>query len=143
MALTLWTTPLIAQKSPKGIDVQINPENPLQLRIKLRSFAQVQTTIYKSELPWGLSDSIILVAVTPSGEYLEQSVVAGDPSPEKITLHPNESLSGDINLTRAFKTLEKTIHNTEINLFWAYRSPKELNLPHWSGGWILIPRQEP
>jgi hypothetical protein len=78
----------------------------------------------------------------PNGECLEQNVVAGDPSPEKISLDPNESVSGDINLTEVFKDLKGAIRKSDIHLFWAYRSPEGLNLPRWSGGWILLPQQK-
>jgi hypothetical protein len=34
------------------------------------------------------------------------------------------------------------IKKSDIQLFWAYQAPKELNLPRWSGGWILLPHQK-
>jgi hypothetical protein len=79
----------------------------------------------------------------PDGESLDQNVVAGDPSPEKISLDPNQSLSSDINLVEVFKDLNGAIRKSDIHLFWAYRAPDGLNLPRWSGGWILLPQQKP
>jgi hypothetical protein len=130
-----------AQKNPTGIDVKLNAQEPLQLRITVRSLAKTRATIYKSDLPWGLRDSIILVAVLPNGESLEQNVISGDASIEKISLESNESVSGGINLKNVFKNLDVAIRKSDIHLFWAYRPPNGLNLPRWSGGWILLSRQ--
>jgi hypothetical protein len=131
-----------AQEIPTGVFIKLSKRNPLQLQITVRSLAKARTTIYKSELPWELRHSITLVAVMPNGECLEQNVIAGDPSPEQVSLDPNESVSGDVNLTEIFKDLSVAIKKSDIHLFWAYRAPEELNLPRWSGGWILLPRQK-
>jgi hypothetical protein len=41
-----------------------------------------------------------------------------------------------------FKGLDAALKKSEVHLFWAYEAPKQLNIPHWSGGWVLIPKQQ-
>lgn len=142
LLLLLSAIPAGAQKTHPGIDIKLSAQKPLWLRVTLRSFSQTRTTIYKSDLPWGLRDSIVLIAVNPHGECLDQLLIAGDPTPEKISLNPAESVSGDIDLTEVFKDLDVAVRKSDILVFWAYQAPEGLGLPHWSGGWILIPKQK-
>jgi hypothetical protein len=85
---------------------------------------------------------MILVAVRPNGEQLEQNAVAGDPSPEEISLNPRETVSGDIDLIEVFKGLAAANKKSDIHLFWAYNAPEGLGIKRWSGGWIFIPQQK-
>lgn len=130
-----------AEDAQAGITVRLNAKTPLRLQLSVRSFAKVQTTIYRSDLPWGIRDSIVLIAVRPNGEYLEQNPIADDPSPEKVSLGPNESITGEIDLSRVFKKIDTATMESDILLFWAYEAPKGLALPRWSGGWLLLPQQ--
>ncbi|HEX4921664.1 MAG TPA: hypothetical protein VFV92_13105 [Candidatus Bathyarchaeia archaeon] len=126
-----------------GIIVQPNAAQPLRLRVTIRSKAGTRTTIYRSDLPWMPGHSMILVAALPNGLSLDQNILAGDPTPERISLNPGESVSGDIDLKGVFKNIDSLIEKHDIHLFWAYRSPEGLGLPKWSGGWILLPQESP
>ena len=84
-----------------------------------------------------------LVAVTPRENYLKIAYPIDDPSPETVSFEPNEQQSGDINLQMKLIGLDEALKKSEVHLFWFYESPKELNIPHWSGGWVLIPKQTP
>jgi hypothetical protein len=138
--LTIFAVQSGAQTKNSGVEAELRKDEPLRLRVTVRSLATVPATINKSELPWELRHSIILTAVTSSGDDLLQNVVAGDPSLQKITLNPGQSVSGDIDLKAVFKDLDRVRRKSDVLLFWAYRSPDGMNLPKWSGGWILIPR---
>jgi hypothetical protein len=61
-----------------------------------------------------------------------------DPSINRASLEAKGSLSGTIDLQRAFKDLSKVLNKSDVHLFWAYYAPKELEIDSWSGGWILI-----
>jgi hypothetical protein len=139
--LLFSTITLGAQQTSPGVSVVLSKQNPLQLRVTVRSLAKARVTIQRSDLPWELRHSITLVAAMPDGECLEQNVAAGDPSPAKISLDPNETVSGDINLAEVFKDLNHAIKKSDIHIFWAFKAPESLNLPRWSGGWILLRRQ--
>jgi hypothetical protein len=65
-----------------------------------------------------------------------------DPTPERVSIEPNESLSGEVNLEKAFAGFDAALRESDIHVFWAYQAPKELNIGRWSGGWILIPQQK-
>jgi hypothetical protein len=140
--LTIFAAQGRSQTKNSGVEAELRTTDPLCLRMTVRSLATAPATIYKSELPWELRHSIILTAVTTAGDSLSQNVVAGDPSLQKITLNPGQSVSGDIDLKAVFKDLDGVRRKSDVLLFWAYRSPDGLNLPKWSGGWILIPRMQ-
>ena len=140
--LTIFAAQERSQTKNSGVEAELRTTDPVCLRITVRSLATAPATIHKSDLPWEIRRSIILTAVTSSGDSLSQNVVAGDPSLQKITLNPGQSVSGDIDLKAVFKDLDGARRNSEVLLFWAYRSPDGLNLPKWSGGWIVIPRMQ-
>jgi len=85
---------------------------------------------------------MILVAVAPDGSQIHRNIPIDDPPPERISVGPNESLSGDVSLEKAFTSLDAALKKSDIHLFWAYKCPKELNIGQWAGGWILIPQQK-
>jgi hypothetical protein len=141
-SLLFLASPAVPQGSRTGVDVRLSARRALTLQISLRSLANNRATIYKSDLPWGLRDSIVLVGVISNGRYLEQWPIAGDPTPEQISLNPNDSLSGEIDLTTVFKNFDVAVTKSDVQVFWAYRAPAGLGLPRWSGGWVLIPQQK-
>jgi hypothetical protein len=134
--------PLGSETMPPGIRVELNPEKPLWLRVTLHSGAENTATFFKSQLPWGNRYSMVIVAVTPHGGCLDKELPIDDPGPEEISLAPKALLTGDIDLQWFVRDLNRVTKKSDVQLFWAYESPKELNIPHWSGGWILIPRQK-
>jgi hypothetical protein len=85
---------------------------------------------------------MILIAATPGGQYLSRNFPIDDPSPERVSLEPNGSLSGEVSLRKAFRGLDHALEKSEIHLFWAYEAPEELHIARWSGGWILIPKRK-
>lgn len=125
-----------------GILVKTDHDKPLTLKVELRSGAETLLTIYKSRLPWGSAYSMILVAVTPDGQMVKKELPVDDPSPEQISLNPKESVKGEIDLRKIFRGLDAVLRKSDVQLFWAYQAPAELHIPHWSGGWILIPKQK-
>jgi hypothetical protein len=131
-----------AEALHSGIQVELDSQKPLSLRVTLTSHAETQVTFPKYRLPWGNRNSMILVAVTPGKDYIVRNFPIDDPSYERVSVEPNESLSGDVSLEKAFTGLEAALKKSEIHLFWAYRAPEELHIARWSGGWILIPRQK-
>jgi hypothetical protein len=138
----VFGVPAGGETVPAGIQVEMDSKKPLSLRVELRSGAETRVTFYKSRLPWGSIHSMILVAVTPSGRYLEKELPIDDPSPEKVTLDPKQSLRGDINLQKVFKGLDEALEKSDIQVFWAYEAPEELRIARWSGGWILIAQHQ-
>lgn len=125
-----------------GILVKTDHDNPLMLKVDLRSGSETRVTIYKSRLPWGSAYSMILVAVMPDGEMVKKELSVDDPSPEQISLNPKESVKGEIDLRKIFRGLDAMSQKSDVQLFWAYEAPEELHIPRWSGGWILIPKQK-
>ena len=130
------------QTKPEGIQVETNHDSPFVMRVELRSGAETRISVYKNRLPWGSANSMILVAVMPDGQTLKKELPVDDPSPEQVTLNPKEAIRGQIDLRKIFRGLDDVLRRSDVQLFWAYEAPEELNIPHWSGGWILLPKQK-
>jgi|HubBroStandDraft_4_1064222.scaffolds.fasta_scaffold19444_2 hypothetical protein len=131
-----------SETMPPGIRVELIPEKPLCVRVTVRSGADRTATFLRHKLPWGNRNSILFVAVTPEGIPLEVSMPVDDPIFDKFSLAPGASVSGDIDLNNFFGRLRLATKKSDIHLFWAYESPEELHIPHWSGGWVLLPQQK-
>ena len=140
--LASFSTVGVAQNTPKAaIQVELDRQKPLHLRVVLRSGASTTATFYRSDLPWGNRQSMVFAAVRPNGEPVELIFPTDDPAPAKVTVKPHETLSGDIDLQYVIRDLN-AIKRSEVLLFWAYKSPDELHIPRWSGGLVLIPQQK-
>ena len=125
------------------IQVKMDAEKPLSLRVILHTTAETRkASFHKSQLPWGIRSSITLVAVTTDGQCLKPALYIDDPSPDRVSLGPDETLSGIIDLQERFLGFDTMSKKSELHVFWAYKTPEELGSPRWSGGWILIPKQE-
>lgn len=132
----------LAQNAPKtGIEVGLNRERPLHLRVTLMSDAATTVTLYRSDLPWGNRYSMVFAAVRPNGEPVDLIFPIDDPGPTEISVKPGEVLTGDIDLQDVIRDPSVT-KKSDILLFWAYKAPDALHIPRWSGGMVLIPREK-
>ena len=131
-----------AQTKKPGVQVELSKNDDSRLHVAIRSLASAPAEIFKLDLPWEQRDRIILTAVTTSGIPVPLEALAGDPLLGSITIDPGQSTSGEIDLHTVFKGFDEVRKESDVILFWAYRSPDGLNLPKWSGGWILIPRKQ-
>jgi hypothetical protein len=142
LCLAAFLTATVAQDTPQsGIHVELNPHKPLRMHVKLRSGAATAVTIFRSQLPWGNRYSMILTAVKSNGDHIEFFYPEDEPSMEEVTIAPGATIEGDLDLSDVFADLSVT-KKSDVHLFWAYKSPEELHIPRWSGGWVLIPRQQ-
>jgi len=131
----------VAQNRPEpAIQVELNHQNPLHLRVTLRSGAATTATFYQADLPWGNRYSVVFAAVRPNGEPVDLVFPIDDPGPTRVSVKPREVLTGDIDLRYVIRT--NAMKKSDVLLSWAYKSPDELHIPHWSGGLVLIPQQK-
>jgi hypothetical protein len=140
-ALALALPSARTQSQPEGIRVELDQVH-LALHVTVSSQASSVVMIGKWQLPWGNANSMILVAVTDNKGYVDRNLLIDDPTTEQVSMKPNESMSGDVSLQEAFAGLDSALKKSDVHLFWAYQSPKELHIPRWSGGWILIPQKK-
>jgi len=128
---------------PSGITVEIDSQKPLSLHVTVWSRAEKRVTFAKYRLPWGNRNSMLFVPVNSDGQCVgDRLLPIDDPTFEKVTLDPNDSISGDMDLRRFVPELERALKKSDIHLFWAYKAPDELRIAPWSGGWILIPQHK-
>jgi hypothetical protein len=128
---------------PSGIQVELDSHEPLLLHVTLWSHAGNRLTLAKWRLPWGNRNSILFVPVNHVGECIDNKYFAEEyPNYEKVSIDPNGSITGEINLQRVVPGLDKAVKKSNVHLFWAYEAPEELHIARWSGGWILIPQQK-
>ena len=132
----------LPQNAPKpGIEVGLNRETALYLRVTLTSGAATTVRFYRSDLPWGNRYSMVFAAVRPNGEPVDLTFPIDDPGPTEVSVKPGEMLTGDIDLHYVIADLN-AMKKSDILLFWGYKSPDALQIPCWSGGLVLIPRQK-
>jgi hypothetical protein len=129
------------QSTTGGVQAEMAAQKPLSLRFNVTSAAPSRITLLRYLLPWGNVNSIVLLAVTGHGEVLQRDMPIDDPSNQKISLDPGESVSGAIDLRKAFRGLDSTLQKDDVNLFWAYHAPNELGISARWGGWILLRRR--
>ena len=138
LLLLLPTASGRTETTPTGIRVEMDPQK-LTLRVALWSGNDARVAVYKNRLPWGSAYSMILVAVTSSGQYLKNELPVDDPSPEQVSLDPKELIKGEIDLRKVFRGLDGVLKKSDVHLFWAYAAPEELHIAQ-AGGWIFIPQ---
>lgn len=132
-----------SNSSLPDIKVELDTERSLLLHVTLWFRAEKPVTFAKYRLPWGNRNSMLFVPVNTDGQCIgDQLLTIDDPSFEKVSLNPNESISGDLDLHRFVPELQEALKKSNVHLFWAYKAPDELNIAHWSGGWILISQQK-
>ena len=83
---------------------------------------------------------MIFRAVDPDGKSIALSLPIGEDLPDKVSVDPGATLVGDIDLRYVIREPRVT-KKSDVLLFWAYKAPDEMHIPHWSGGWVFIPRQ--
>jgi hypothetical protein len=131
-----------ADTGAPGIQVELKHAKSLSLRVTLRSGTATTVKFTRDKLPWATSDSMVIIAAVAGGSCLEKEQPIEDPVLVELFLNPNEAMSGDIDLERMFPRLKDVLKLTDVQLFWAYEAPEALHFPHWSGGWLLIPKQK-
>jgi hypothetical protein len=131
-----------AQNTAKpGVEVVLSRENPLHLQVSLTSGAANDIKLNPFELPWGNRYSMVLVATKPNAEALELAYPIDDPRNTQITVKAGETLTGEIDLRDVIRDM-KAVKKSDVLLFWAYKAPAALRLPHWVGGLVVIPQQK-
>ena len=123
------------------VTVALSRQKPLWVHVTVRSRASTRVTVPDYRLPWKNVNSIMVVALTASERVIQSVYPIEDTSRQGISFEPNEEQSGEINLQMKLTGLDSAVRKSDIHLFWAYQAPKELNIPSWSGGWVLIPQQ--
>jgi hypothetical protein len=83
----------IAQTTPKpAVQVELNPQKPLHLRVTLRSGAATTATFYRADLPWGNRYSMVFVVARPNGNPIDLQLPVDDPGPTKVSFSVNAVL---------------------------------------------------
>jgi hypothetical protein len=137
-----FSSAAVAQNMPEpAIQVELNPQKPLHLRVTLRSRATTTATFYRADLPWGNRHSMVFSAVRPNGEPIDLIFPIDDPGPTEVSVKPRDVLTGDVDLRYVIRDLN-VLKKSDVLLFWAYKSPAELHIPRWSGGLVFIPQQK-
>jgi len=131
-----------ADKRPTGLLVELKQGTHLVLHITLTSAAEKAVKVSRDELPWGTHYSMVIVAALAGGRCLNRTRPVEDPPFDKISLDPDQPLIGDVDLETLFPDIRRALKESDVQLFWAYEAPESLRIPHWSGGWISIPKQQ-
>jgi len=124
------------------VKVELSSQKPLWLHVTVRSRAETQVTLPTWRLPWGNGNTMMLLPVDRYSQCFDNKYVAESyPDYRKVSVDPNGSISGDIDLQKVLPGLEEALKKSDIHLFWTYEAPEQLHIARWSGGWIQIPQR--
>lgn len=140
--LAIFSSFGFSQNAPRaGVEVSLNRQNPLHIRVTLTSGAATTVKINRFDLPWGYRYSMVFTAARPNGEAVDLVLPVDDPGLNEISVKPGEVLTGDIDLQRVIGDMN-ALKKSDVLLFWAYKSPAALHIPRWSGGLVVVPQQK-
>lgn len=125
------------------VKVELNRQG-LSLRVTVRSRSENRVSLAQWRLPWGAGNpSMHFVPVDSDGVCIGNGYFPREyPDYRKVSVDPNGSISGEIDLQRVIPDLSKALKKSDVHLFWVYETPEELQIAHYSGGWVLIPQQK-
>jgi hypothetical protein len=99
MLLASLSTVVFAQNTRQpAVQVELNHEKPLHLRVTLRSGSATTATFYRADLPWGYRYSMVFVVARPNGDPIDLELPVSGPGPTKVSVRPGEVLTGDVDL---------------------------------------------
>jgi hypothetical protein len=96
---------------PHTIELLVNGKHrsngAIDLTFELHYMGKKPATVYESDLPWGIHDSLLLVSVCMDGlkTLVPQVDFFDDPTPNQVSIQSGEVLSGSIDLARRFPNL--------------------------------------
>ena len=93
------------------------------LRLELTNASDKMIRTEDSFLPWGIRDSLTLVAFAKATDrHLTRSAAIDDLRHNRIAIPPGMTLRGDVSLKDRFPTLLAELkRGNKILLFWSYR----------------------
>jgi hypothetical protein len=105
----------------KGKIVFDNSRSPeLQFELTYRGVADV--TVYGSDLPWGIKDSLTIVALSIEHQpkIFEPLAYVDDPGTKEVIIKRGQTLRGTVSLRRRLAQAEIDKTTTPIGVCWAY-----------------------
>jgi hypothetical protein len=99
------------------------PASVDHLRIAFKNVSSKTLKMFRSNLPWGIISSMIVVAVRQKGrgEAVEKAVPPiDDQGGDTVDIRPGQTLNGEINLEYFIKSLDQERTNGDLLLFWSY-----------------------
>ncbi len=101
----------------------LDADSPV-LRMRLRNVSDQAIKLYRFHLPWGNSTSLIVAAITTSGEPLEVVYPIDDPPPpgtdEPLVIAPGQKMSGDYRIAYKIPSLFRALNKSDVLVIWAY-----------------------
>lgn len=93
------------------------------LHVELQYRGSKPVFIYKSDLPWGIRRSLLLVGVCldATKSVMSELNYIDDPSPGILELKPGQKLGGTISLKQRFPSLPECLRVRDALIFWSYQ----------------------
>lgn len=128
------------------VEPEVTPTSEDYLRVIFKNVSSKTLQMFRSNLPWGIISSMIVVAVRQKGrgEAVEKAVPPiNDPGFDPVAIRPGQTLIGEINLEYFIKNLDQERKNGDLLIFWSYE-PRFIDgstVPRISGAVELKKRQ--
>lgn len=125
-----------------AVEATGTPARKLEMRLTNQSPEPI--TVFRHSLPWSSAYSALVVAVKTDavGTVLDRSTPVDDPVAGTLTIQPDETLTGQIDLERRFPSLSDVLKERDVIVFWSHQLQTVDGdpLPR-TGGWALLPMQ--
>ena len=125
-----------------AVEATGTPAHKLEMHLTNQSPGPI--TVFRHSLPWSSAYSALVVAVRTDavGTVLDRSTPVDDPVVGTLTIEPNETLTGQIDLDRRFPGLADELKKRDVIVFWSHqlRTVDGAALPR-TGGWALLAKQ--
>jgi len=128
----------------KQVTMEVRVTSAGTLDVRLTNETSKPITVPKHLLPWSSAYSALIVAVKTDavGTVLDRSRPVDDPLVGTETIQPNQTLTGQIDLSRRFPGLSDALRERDVIVFWSHQFQivDGDQLPR-IGGWVLLPKQ--
>jgi hypothetical protein len=126
------------------VSLKLGAQEELLLDVKLTNVSKTPITVYRDKLPWLSPRAFCLTAVQTDGvgTVLKKAFPIVVPGSDKVTIGAGESLTGQVDITHRFPTLQQDRKlGKEVVVFWTYRlwSAPDLTEGERKGGWVPVP----
>jgi hypothetical protein len=115
------------QREPQAIrlnaEVRSSNDGKSQLAFDLEYIGHKPARIFESNLPWGIRQSLLLVAICLDGKRspIEELEYIDDPTPNVVSLQPGQRAHGSIDLSDRFPKLDECLAKRDSVIFWSYQ----------------------
>jgi len=130
-----------------NVEAKKSPDGEVVLDLQLTNKSKKPLVVYESSLPWSGEYGMTLIVLETNlaeGRQLKRGIVRiDDPTTKTRTIAPDETISGEIKLSKRFPELAASVKKSDVEVFWSckIKTIDKIDVRR-VGGWALIEKGE-